>query len=182
MPSLSLVYRASAGFFSRLLRPLKGGKVQSQAAMEVTKENFSYVLPTVIAAIDDAAFVAIDGEFTGIGGEANKMSPYDTVEERYEKVILPLGRQFCPESLHKSFCRRRTARGSSFWSSSGSALSTTTPSRTSTRTGRSTSTSGRGRTTTPRPTRPSSRGRAASTSSSARSSTSTSCSGRESVT
>ncbi|KAK8747010.1 hypothetical protein OTU49_016944 [Cherax quadricarinatus] len=54
--------------------------------MEVTKENFKEVLPSVLEAIGKADFVAIDAEFTGL--RHYKTSSYcelDTAEERYAK-------------------------------------------------------------------------------------------------
>eukprot|EP00095_Tigriopus_kingsejongensis_P008480 snap_masked-scaffold18_size714446-processed-gene-4.9 protein:Tk08480 transcript:snap_masked-scaffold18_size714446-processed-gene-4.9-mRNA-1 annotation:"hypothetical protein SINV_07959" len=53
--------------------------------MEVTADNFRTVWPEVERAIDEAAFVAIDGEFTGLHtGRAG--GAWDTPAERYESV------------------------------------------------------------------------------------------------
>ena len=58
--------------------------------MEVTADNFHEVLPVVEKAIEDATFVAIDGEFTGLslGTEGTPQNAMDTAEERYAKVQL----------------------------------------------------------------------------------------------
>ena len=58
--------------------------------MEVTADNFHEVLPVVEKAIDDATFVAIDGEFTGLslGTEGTPQNAMDTADERYAKVQL----------------------------------------------------------------------------------------------
>ena len=57
--------------------------------MEVTADNFHEVLPVVERAIDDATFVAIDGEFTGLslGTEGTPQNAMDTADERYTKVV-----------------------------------------------------------------------------------------------
>ena len=57
--------------------------------MEVTADNFHEVLPVVEKAIDDATFVAIDGEFTGLslGTEGTPQNAMDTADERYAKVV-----------------------------------------------------------------------------------------------
>ena len=52
--------------------------------MEVTTANFMERLPEVEKAIDDAIFVAIDGEFTGLTAYKG-LSPLDTPEDRYIK-------------------------------------------------------------------------------------------------
>jgi len=56
--------------------------------MDVTSANFKEVFPLVEKSIDDAIFVAIDGEFTGLslGHEGAGQSPLDTPTERYEKT------------------------------------------------------------------------------------------------
>lgn len=58
-----------------------------RSKMEVTKHNFAEQLPLIEKAIEDAAFIAIDGEFTGLHGadEASRQSPMDTPAERYSK-------------------------------------------------------------------------------------------------
>ena len=47
--------------------------------MEVTSDNFGAALPSVLSAIDDASFVAIDGEFTGLSAFKG-ISAFDTVK------------------------------------------------------------------------------------------------------
>ena len=47
--------------------------------MEVTSDNFWKALPSILSAIDDASFVAIDGEFTGLSAFKG-ISAFDTIE------------------------------------------------------------------------------------------------------
>ncbi|XP_041959548.1 poly(A)-specific ribonuclease PARN isoform X1 [Alosa sapidissima] len=57
--------------------------------MEVTRKNFKDSLRTVYSAIDEADFLAIDGEFSGIsdGPSVSALTNgLDTPEERYEKL------------------------------------------------------------------------------------------------
>ncbi|KAL2086513.1 hypothetical protein ACEWY4_017572 [Coilia grayii] len=57
--------------------------------MEVTRQNFKESLNTVCSAIDEADFLAIDGEFSGIsdGPSVSALTNgLDTPEERYEKL------------------------------------------------------------------------------------------------
>ncbi|XP_063055858.1 poly(A)-specific ribonuclease PARN [Engraulis encrasicolus] len=57
--------------------------------MEVTRQNFKESLSTVCSAIDEADFLAIDGEFSGIsdGPSVSALTNgLDTPEERYEKL------------------------------------------------------------------------------------------------
>ncbi|XP_042240261.1 poly(A)-specific ribonuclease PARN-like isoform X2 [Homarus americanus] len=54
--------------------------------MEVTKDNFKEVLPSVLSAIENADFVAVDAEFTGLRHHGtSKYCELDTPEERYAK-------------------------------------------------------------------------------------------------
>ena len=53
--------------------------------MEVTKNNFNEKLPYINKAIEEAEFLAIDGEFTGLQGSGDRNSPLDTPAERYAK-------------------------------------------------------------------------------------------------
>ncbi|XP_033630492.1 poly(A)-specific ribonuclease PARN-like [Asterias rubens] len=53
--------------------------------MEVTKKNFKEVLKKLPSILNGASFIAIDGEFTGLHHEV-RPSPYDTPEERYDKL------------------------------------------------------------------------------------------------
>lgn len=53
--------------------------------MEVTKDNFNDELPAILKSIEKAAFVSIDGEFTGLSNENIKNSALDTQAERYLK-------------------------------------------------------------------------------------------------
>lgn len=57
--------------------------------MEVTRKNFKDSLKTVYSAIDEADFLAIDGEFSGISDGPNVSAltnGLDTPEERYTKL------------------------------------------------------------------------------------------------
>lgn len=57
--------------------------------MEVTRRNFKECLSTVYSAIDEADFLAIDGEFSGISDGPNVSAltnGLDTPEERYTKL------------------------------------------------------------------------------------------------
>ncbi|UJR09960.1 hypothetical protein I4U23_014184 [Adineta vaga] len=52
--------------------------------MDVNRDNFYDVLPQVLNDINDADYVAIDGEFSGILG-FDKMNYFDTPAERYKR-------------------------------------------------------------------------------------------------
>ncbi|XP_076839533.1 poly(A)-specific ribonuclease PARN-like [Brachyhypopomus gauderio] len=57
--------------------------------MEVTRQNFKDSLPTIYSAVQDADFLAIDGEFSGIsdGPSVSALTNgMDTPEERYVKL------------------------------------------------------------------------------------------------
>ncbi|XP_063790390.1 poly(A)-specific ribonuclease PARN isoform X2 [Pseudophryne corroboree] len=57
--------------------------------MEVTRSNFKDHLPKVYQAIEDADFLAIDGEFSGISdgpSVSTLTNGFDTPEERYQKL------------------------------------------------------------------------------------------------
>ncbi|RZF45247.1 hypothetical protein LSTR_LSTR010391 [Laodelphax striatellus] len=54
--------------------------------MEVTRENFKTLLPTIKADIDEAEFFAIDGEFTGLTINGIAITPFDTPAEYYKKL------------------------------------------------------------------------------------------------
>ena len=58
-----------------------------KANMEVTKSNFAEKLAIIEKAIEEADFLAIDGEFTGLssGGNESKNSTLDTAADRYAK-------------------------------------------------------------------------------------------------
>lgn len=60
---------------------------------DVTKENFYKLLPSISRAIKNAAFIAIDGEFTGLS-TSNTYEPtlFDTPEERYVKLKRSLSK------------------------------------------------------------------------------------------
>ncbi|XP_050524921.1 poly(A)-specific ribonuclease PARN-like isoform X2 [Daktulosphaira vitifoliae] len=53
--------------------------------MEVINENFYQVLPEIEQAIDDAIFIAIDGEFTGLHN-GTMVSVFDTSAQYYQKL------------------------------------------------------------------------------------------------
>uniref|UniRef100_A0A3B3INV5 Uncharacterized protein n=1 Tax=Oryzias latipes TaxID=8090 RepID=A0A3B3INV5_ORYLA len=60
--------------------------------MEVTRTNFKECLSHVYSAIDEADFLAIDGEFSGIsdGPSVSALTNgLDTPEERYVKLKKP---------------------------------------------------------------------------------------------
>uniref|UniRef100_A0AAZ3QPR0 Uncharacterized protein n=1 Tax=Oncorhynchus tshawytscha TaxID=74940 RepID=A0AAZ3QPR0_ONCTS len=66
--------------------------------MEVTRTNFKDSLSTVYSAIEEADFLAIDGEFSGISDGPNVSAltnGLDTPEERYMKLkkmnVVPSG-------------------------------------------------------------------------------------------
>ena len=54
--------------------------------MDITAINFDEKLPYLESSIEDAIFVAVDTEFTGLSIEDQKISSLDTLEERYEKI------------------------------------------------------------------------------------------------
>ena len=59
--------------------------------MEITRANFKERLPDMEAAIDSAAFLAIDGEFTGLSADKGN-SPFDLPHERSDAHhVLPPG-------------------------------------------------------------------------------------------
>uniref|UniRef100_A0A0P4ZJM5 Poly(A)-specific ribonuclease PARN n=1 Tax=Daphnia magna TaxID=35525 RepID=A0A0P4ZJM5_9CRUS len=58
--------------------------------MDVTKSNFQTVLEALDDELENASFVSIDTEFTGLNsteGRSNKLSSLDTPSERYKKVL-----------------------------------------------------------------------------------------------
>ena len=67
-------------------RPLSSVSVVNNSN-DVTASNFASRLPSVLAAIDAAAFVAVDAEFSGlhVPGDGLLAMPFDTPEERYDK-------------------------------------------------------------------------------------------------
>jgi len=63
--------------------------------MDVRKENFDHVFPEIRKSIEDAAFIAIDGEFTGLStSPIYEPALYDTQEDRYRKYLRSLS-NFC---------------------------------------------------------------------------------------
>lgn len=52
--------------------------------MDVNRDNFYDVLPNVLKDINDADFVAIDGEFSGILA-FDRMNYFDTPAQRYQR-------------------------------------------------------------------------------------------------
>ena len=55
--------------------------------MDVTRENFDDLFPEIRKTIEDAAFIAIDGEFTGLSTSTlHEPALFDTPEMRYEKL------------------------------------------------------------------------------------------------
>ncbi|KAL3877205.1 hypothetical protein ACJMK2_034946 [Sinanodonta woodiana] len=56
--------------------------------MEVTRKNFEESLEIVTKAIEEASFITIDGEFTGLNvSGSSHTGPLDTPEERYHKLL-----------------------------------------------------------------------------------------------
>lgn len=54
---------------------------------EVTRDNFSAILPTVLNSISSAKFVSFDTELTGLcTNRFHRYSVLDEVEQRYSKV------------------------------------------------------------------------------------------------
>ena len=53
--------------------------------MEVTRENFSEIFPSIVKSIQESSFVTIDCEFTGIDGPDIELLFVDSCSERYEK-------------------------------------------------------------------------------------------------
>ena len=71
---------------SRLTSKIFSSFSKKKSKMEVTKTNFAEKLPLIEAAIRDAEFISIDGEFTGLHEDgAGRNSALDTPAERYEK-------------------------------------------------------------------------------------------------
>eukprot|EP00794_Sanderia_malayensis_P008987 gene8987-9947_t len=54
--------------------------------MEVTRENFLEVFPEIECAVKDADFIAIDGEFSGLGTDLPAKVVYDTPGQRYKRL------------------------------------------------------------------------------------------------
>uniref|UniRef100_A0A182IUN9 Uncharacterized protein n=1 Tax=Anopheles atroparvus TaxID=41427 RepID=A0A182IUN9_ANOAO len=54
--------------------------------MEITKKNFSEELPSILQAVQNASFFAMDCEFTGLASD-RLIFPFDTPEEVYLKTI-----------------------------------------------------------------------------------------------
>uniref|UniRef100_A0A8K9XS97 Poly(A)-specific ribonuclease PARN n=1 Tax=Oncorhynchus mykiss TaxID=8022 RepID=A0A8K9XS97_ONCMY len=70
--------------------------------MEVTRTNFKDSLSTVYSAIEEADFLAIDGEFSGISDGPNVSAltnGLDTPEERYMKLKKAIGMFNLPDLL-----------------------------------------------------------------------------------
>lgn len=60
--------------------------------MEVTKKNFQESLETIESAINEATFLALDGEFTGLNHAGfSHIGTFDTPEERYHKLVQGSG-------------------------------------------------------------------------------------------
>ncbi|XP_072155303.1 poly(A)-specific ribonuclease PARN isoform X2 [Bemisia tabaci] len=62
--------------------------------MEVTKDNFQSLLPDIKKSIDEASFLAIDGEFTGLNDGGPRANPFDTPAQYFDKI-----RNGCSEFL-----------------------------------------------------------------------------------
>jgi hypothetical protein len=59
---------------------------RNRIIMEITAKNFEEKLPLIESSIDEAVFVSIDGEFTGLSCKENAFAALDTAEERYIKA------------------------------------------------------------------------------------------------
>ena len=122
-------------------------------AMEVTSDNFLKALPSILSAIDDASFVAIDGEFTGLSAFKG-ISAFDTIEVSLTCLIIFTGRPVnnvgkLPQILvrfRNAMERCSRARANSCSCSSDFALFITMRRATRIQTALSISTSGRDRT------------------------------------
>ncbi|KAJ1527889.1 hypothetical protein ONE63_007825 [Megalurothrips usitatus] len=90
--------------------------------MDVTKKNFASILPELKKAIDEAEFIAIDLEFTGLssGGREVEPLPFDTPRQYYEKLhqkaldFLPIQFGLCIFQ-HDSKGNRYTYQGYNFY-------------------------------------------------------------------
>ena len=58
----------------------------AESEMDVTRENFASLLPSISEAITEASFIAIDGEFTGLTNGSFNVTAYDSPDERYFKL------------------------------------------------------------------------------------------------
>ncbi|KAF6020993.1 PARN [Bugula neritina] len=54
--------------------------------MEVSRSNFKEHVDTVLKDIKTCSFISCDGEFTGIRNDNFRCMPFDTIDERYEKL------------------------------------------------------------------------------------------------
>lgn len=59
---------------------------RNRKIMEITAKNFEEKLPLIESSIEDALFVSIDGEFTGLSFKEDAFGGMDTPEERYLKA------------------------------------------------------------------------------------------------
>jgi len=56
--------------------------------MDITNENFEELLPYIYICIQEADFITIDAEMTGLNSCNYKPSFLDTVEERYKRTAI----------------------------------------------------------------------------------------------
>ncbi|GFU04758.1 poly(A)-specific ribonuclease PARN [Nephila pilipes] len=54
--------------------------------MEVTKSNFSELLPKIKQSIDESDFIGVDTELTGLYSSRSEEHAFDTMEDRYMKI------------------------------------------------------------------------------------------------
>ena len=79
------MFQAAIGRILTLLNRIRTTE-RSKKIMDITTQNFKEKLPYIETSIDDAIFLSIDGEFTGLNIPEHQVSQLDTIEERYEKV------------------------------------------------------------------------------------------------
>ena len=65
--------------------------------LQVTRENFRQVLPLFKEALEGAAFLALDLEFSGLSVRGNEGEYLDDVEDRHEQVSPPVHIMLCWE-------------------------------------------------------------------------------------
>ncbi|GLC34625.1 hypothetical protein PLESTB_001241100 [Pleodorina starrii] len=87
-PSIRLICR-SAGLETASVPVAQATNEQPPSLdfTDVTRHNFKAVLPVMRAAIQEATFVAIDAEFTGLSPDGGGEDPLDDYDERYKRLL-----------------------------------------------------------------------------------------------
>ena len=80
-----MIAKGVIGSIAALLNRIKPTRLPRKT-MDITNQNFSEKLPYVETSINDAIFMSIDGEFTGLSLQDSRISHLDTLEERYSKI------------------------------------------------------------------------------------------------